>query len=186
MRGTAAAPARISAVLVVAAVPVLVHLAIFEISRSHADSVLSIGGVVKFGLVTAVAATHWAIYGGLLVTFGLTLRPGREALITTIARRMLGELPDALARYTRGVTWAWCCFFAGQLVTSIGLFFFAPLVVWSFFVNVLDLPLVAAMFGAEYLFRLRWVPNAPRHSMAEMVRMVADIRKPPRETAGFS
>lgn len=184
MRETAAA--RIPAVLAVAAVPISVHIAIVEMSRGHFGGILSIGGLLKFGLVSAAAVTHWVIYSGLLLTFGLTLRPGREALITMLARRMHGPLSGELRRYTRRVTYAWCCFFACQLAASVGLFFFAPLVVWSFFVNILDLPLVAAMFVAEYLFRLCYVPDAPRHSVGEIIRMVGDIRKAPKETAGAS
>lgn len=185
MRETAATLVRIPTIVAVAAVPLLVNLAIVRLSHWHVGSFLSIGGFLKFGFIAASAATHWTIYSGLLLTFGLTLRPGREALITTMARKMHGQVTDELRGYTRRVTWAWCCFFASQLAISIGLFFFAPIVIWSFFVNILDLPLVAVMFGAEYLFRLRWMPSAPRHSVAEIVRMVADIRKTPKETAGF-
>lgn len=83
--------------------------------------------------------------------------------------------------YTRRVTWAWCCFFAAQLATSVTLFFFTPVVVWSFFVNVLDLPLVVVMFLAEYRCRLRCLRNPPRHSLTEIIRMVTDVRKPLEE-----
>jgi uncharacterized membrane protein len=128
-------------------------------------------------LVTVSALTHWVIYAGLLATFGSTLRPGRDALITAMARRMHGPISDELAVYTRRVTWAWCGFFAVQLTTSVGLFVFAPLVVWSFFVNVLDIPLVATMFGAEYACRLHCLSDPPRHSLAAIVDMIADAGK---------
>ena len=71
-------------------------------------------------------------------------------------------LPRGVAVYTRRVTQAWSLFFAGQLVTSAALLAFAPRPVWSLFVNVLDLPLVALMFVAEYACRLRLVSREHR------------------------
>jgi uncharacterized membrane protein len=167
-----------------AAIPVLFHLAIFETRHVPLALVPRFGPLLKLGFVTSSALAHWAIYSSLLVMFALTLRPGREPLITAMARRLHGTLPDELARYTRRVTLAWSCFFAAQLTSSIALFLFAPLVVWSFFVNILDLPLVAAMFAAEYATRLRVLRNPPRHSLAVILAMVADIRKPQEEPAG--
>jgi uncharacterized membrane protein len=111
------------------------------------------------------------------------LRPGREALITGMARRMHTPFTDELAVYTRRVTIAWAGFFAAQLVTSIALFCFAPLVVWSLFVNILDFPLVAAMFAAEYAVRLRCLRDPPRHSLAAIAAMIADIRTKPEPAA---
>jgi hypothetical protein len=172
---------RFPAVLALVLAPVLVHLAI--VATSHAS--LGVGGVLRFGFVTAAAVTHWAIYSGLFLTFALTLRPDRDALITAMARRLYGAIPDELARYTRRVTWAWSCFFVAQLTTSVVLFFFAPLVVWSFFVNILDLPLVAAMFLAEYLCRIRCLSDPPRHSLSDIIRMISDVRKSTEEPAGF-
>ena len=182
MRAISAARGRIPAVLALVLVPLMVHLTIVE--TSHAS--LGVGGILKIGFVTASAVTHWGIYSGLFLTFTLTLRPDRDALITAMARRLYGTIPDELARYTRRVTWAWSCFFVAQLAMSVALFFFAPLVVWSFFVNILDLPLVAAMFLAEYLCRVRCLSDPPKHSLTDIIRMIADVRKSTEEPAGFS
>ena len=54
------------------------------------------------------------------------------------------------------MTRAWSLFFAGQLAGSLVLLVFAPRWAWSLFVNVVDLPLVAAMFGAEFTCR-KWM-----------------------------
>ncbi|HEY1857076.1 hypothetical protein [Acidocella sp.] len=159
------------------------HLTIVETSHVRLAPVLSFGVLFKLGFVTVSALMHWAIYSGLFLMFARTLRRGREPLITAMARRMHGDLSGELALYTRRVTIAWACFFAVQLVTSIALFCFAPLVVWSFFVNILDIPLVVAMFSAEYACRLRCLQNPPRHSLAVILNMVAEIRKPREETA---
>lgn len=182
MGGGAAARRRLP-VIALGLIPVLFHLAIVETSGVRLAFAPSFAALFKLGFVTASALTHWAIYGSLLLTFGLTLRPGRDPLITAMTRRLHGAIPDELAVYTRRVTVAWCCFFAAQLTTSITLFCFAPLVVWSFFVNILDIPLVATMYAAEYFVRLRCLRNPPRHSLSVILTMIADVRKPREETA---
>lgn len=183
MAVAAATRTRLSAITAVAVVPLVFHVVIVETSRIHFASPLSLGALFRTGFVTASALTHWAIYSGLLLTFGLTLRPGREPLITAMARRLHGAIPDELVVYTRRVTIAWCCFFAAQLTASITLFLFAPLVIWSFFVNVLDIPMVVVVFSAEYLCRLHCLRNPPRHSLAMILDMVAEVRKPRAEPA---
>jgi len=182
----AATRTRLSSLMALGVVPVLSHLVIVETRPIHFGYVLTCGAIFKLGFVTLSALTHWAIYGGLLFTFALTLRPGREALITTMARKMHGPIADEVVAYTRGVTIAWCCFFTTQLVTSIALFLFAPWAVWSFFVNVLDIPLVLAMYSAEYLWRLHRLRNPPRHSLAMILGMVAEVRKLREEPASSS
>jgi uncharacterized membrane protein len=183
MRNAAARCKLLLPVLALCTLPVVFHLTIVETSHIRLAPVLSFGVLFKFGFVTVAALMHWAIYSSLLLMFGRTLRRGREPLISAMARRMHGELSGELVLYTRRATIAWTCFFAGQLVTSIGLFCFAPLVVWSFFVNILDIPLVAAMFSAEYACRLRCLENPPRHSLAAILKMITEIRKPGAETA---
>jgi hypothetical protein len=160
-----------------ALLPILFHIVIVETGHTPLALVPRIGPLCKLGFVTASALTHWAIYTTLFLTFAVTLRPGHEPLITGMARRLHGPLGREMVVYTRRVTIAWSCFFLAQLAASIILFCFAPLVVWSFFVNLLDLPLVAAMFAAEYVVRLRCLRDPPRHSFAAIAGMVADIRK---------
>ncbi|HKR19253.1 MAG TPA: hypothetical protein VJS41_03840 [Stellaceae bacterium] len=186
MAVAAATRARLSAIAALAVVPVVFHVIIVETSRIHFASPLSLGALFRSGFVTVSAFTHWAIYGGLLLTFGLTLRPGRDPLITAMARKLHGPISGELVIYTRRVTMAWCCFFAAQLATSITLFVLAPLVVWSFFVNVLDIPMVVAMYTAEYFCRLHCLKDPPRHSLATILDMVADVRKPREERASSS
>jgi len=171
-------------IIALIAVPVLSHVAIVETRQIHMGLVPRVGPLFKLSFVTVSALSHWTIYSALFLTFALTLRKGHDPLICAMARRLHGKLPDELARYTRRVTIAWSCFFLAQLVTSILLFAFAPLVVWSFFVNILDIPLVAAMFAAEYAVRLRTLSDPPRHSFSAIMSMIADARKPREEPAG--
>jgi uncharacterized membrane protein len=114
--------------------------------------------------------SHAALYCGLLVLFGRTLLPGREALVSRLARRFRDPLPPAVARYTRGVTWAWCLFAGGQLAGSAALLLWGREAVWSLFINALDLPLVVAMFAAEYACRLVMVAPADRVGPLEAIR----------------
>ena len=172
---TAARPP-LPAMMALCIVPVLLHLAIVTTTHVRLGWAAGFGAVFKLGFVTVAALGHWGIYGSLLLTFGLTLRPGHEPLITAMARKLHGPIPEELAIYTRRVTIAWCGFFATQLALSVMLFCLAPLVVWSFFVNILDIPLVAAMFAAEYAVRLRSLRDPPRHSLSVILNMVAESR----------
>ncbi len=170
--------------LALIAVPVLSHVAIVETRQIHMGLVPRFLPLFKLSFVTVSALSHWAIYSALFLTFALTLRKGHDPLICAMSRRLHGPLTHELAQYTRRVTIAWSCFFLAQLVTSILLFAAAPLVVWSFFVNILDIPLVAAMFAAEYAVRLRVLRDPPRHSFSAIISMIADARKPREEPAG--
>lgn len=106
----------------------------------------------------------------MLWVFGRTLRPGREALITRVARYVHGTLPDEVAAYTRRVTWAWSVFFAGMVIVSASLFVLAPLTVWSLFANVLNLPLLVIMFFGEYAWRALRHPHFARASFPAVVQ----------------
>jgi uncharacterized membrane protein len=110
------------------------------------------------------------IYLLLLWWFGRTLSPGREALVTGLARYVHGTLPPEIEAYTRRVTWAWCVFFAAMAFTSVTLFALAPLEVWSLFANVLTTPLVALMFVAEYIYRISRYRNFAHVSLLGTVR----------------
>jgi uncharacterized membrane protein len=121
---------------------------------------------------------HATAYASLLAWFAGSLRPGREPVITGFARRVRRTMPDRVVRYTRRVTMAWCGFFALQLAMSALLLAFAPQAVWSMFVNLLNLPLIAAMMLGE--FACRWVlfRNEPHTSLATTLRSLKSMRAP--------
>ena len=184
MRKAFAVCIRLLYVLLFCTIPISVHLAIVETSHLRLALRANPGTLFKLGIVTVSAMTHWAIYLGLLLTFAQTLQSGREPIITAVTRRLHGPIAADLVSYTRSVTIAWCGFFAAQLAISLILFFFAPLVVWSFFVNILDIPLVVTMYAAEYLFRLHYLQDPPRHSLAMILSMITDMRKSRNGAAG--
>lgn len=106
----------------------------------------------------------------LLVLFGRTLAPGRMPLCSRFAAAVHGPLEPRVARYTRQVTVAWTVFFAAMTMISAALFAFASTEVWSAFANLVSLPLLALMFIAEYMVRLRVLPDIPHTSIMSAVR----------------
>ena len=125
------------------------------------------------GLLAVSGITHAAINGMLLALFAATLAPGRTPLVVAMGRRLDPHFTPAIARYACAVTWAWVAFFAGQIVVSGLLLVMAPRTAWSFFVNILDLPLVAAMFVIEDLVR-RW--RFPGHPHVSLRSLAAALR----------
>lgn len=123
----------------------------------------------KVGLLAVNGLAHATLNLFLLWLFGRTLLRGREPLITQIASHIKGQLTPDVALYTRQATIAWCVFFTLQVVTSLSLYAFAPVAVWSLFINVLDLPLLALMFIAENTYRtLRF----PHHSRTPIMKVI--------------
>lgn len=127
---------------------------------------------------------HLAMFVALAAWFGASLRPGRDALVTRFALRVEGTLSPAGLAYTRRVTLAWSLFSAGLAGASTLLFFLGPLTWWSLFANLLTLPLVAAMFVAEYLVRIRVCPELGHGGVLRgVLRSVLAYRRP-RTPAG--
>ena len=135
-------------------------------SRSGSiKGLIVLASVVLIGLVwlywTQISThAHWVYLLQHLLTnallgaiFAFSLTGGRLAVVTRLALKVHGSLPESMERYTRQVTIAWVIFFIGVCVVSLLLFFGSTLEVWSFFANILAFPLVALMFLAEYQIR---------------------------------
>ncbi len=91
---------------------------------------------------------------GLLAVFGASLRHGAVPLVERLMRiAYAGALPPGLASLARRLTWLWVVFFAGMVLLSVALAHWAPLAVWSLFVNVLYYFFVAAMLILQHLYR---------------------------------
>jgi len=116
------------------------------------------------GRGVAVAAViaglgHAALYGTLFVAFARSLRPGRAALVTTLAQRINPRFRAGMVPYTRAVTWVWTCFFAAQLAGSAMLLLFAPREWWLWWVSTLHGPMAIGLALAEFLVRRRRFPG---------------------------
>jgi uncharacterized membrane protein len=112
-----------------------------------------------------------SVYGLLGFTFGKSLMPRRVALCTQLADKEHGPLSAQEVRYTRQVTAAWTVFFCVINAVSILLFVAAPLRIWSLFINFCVLPLVGAMFIAEYQIRRRILPGVKRTGLLATLRV---------------
>ncbi len=120
------------------------------------------------------------IYVFLCWAFARTLVPGREALVTRIARLVRdGELPEPLVVHTRRVTWLWAVSLALMAAVSAVLARFAEPATWSFFTNILSYALLAALFVLEYLYRLARYPeirhDTPWRVAAGMVGRAGEV-----------
>jgi uncharacterized membrane protein len=107
-------------------------------------------------------------YAIMALSFGSTLRSGRVALCTQLAAKVHAPLTVRELKYTRSVTVAWVIFFLLNLAATLLIFEFAPLRIWSLFVNFCTLPLILLMFVAEYAVRRVALPRGPRGLMATL------------------
>jgi uncharacterized membrane protein len=110
-------------------------------------------------------------YSLMAASFGVSLLGRRVALCTQLADKVHGPLTPQEVRYTRRVTAAWALFFILITGATFGLFFFAPLRIWSLFANFCVLPLIGLMFVAEYAVRRRALPQVPRRGILAAVRV---------------
>ena len=129
------------------------------------------GGHGRVGLLAVNGLSNATLNLFLLWLFGRTLLAGREPLISQISRQINGELKPEVVEYTRHVTIAWCIFFGLQVVISLLLYSFAPIAAWSFFINVLNLPLLILMFVGEKTYRTLRFPNHPKTSILKAIEV---------------
>ena len=176
MRVVAGSLAKGGVLIALASCPLLIHVALSTDGWAGIASTSNAARFVDISLVAVPATLHTVIYTALLATFGMTLRPGRDALVTALARKLHGAIPDEMETYTRSVTWAWCCFFAAQLATSLALFLWASTAAWSLFVNVLGMPLLVLMFMAEHAYRMVHLRDPPRYTISDVRRMMGYIK----------
>lgn len=117
----------------------------------------------------------------LFMSFGRTLIAGRQPLCLRFARALhAAPLTPQHEIYARRVTVAWTLFFAAMASASTLLFFLAPLATWSVFANLLTLPLIAAMFAAEYCVRLWLLPDEPPAHILGALRAFRNATARPR------
>jgi uncharacterized membrane protein len=112
----------------------------------------------------------------LLMTFARTLTNGRQPLCTRFAEMVHPPLTRQHEIYARKVTVAWALFFASMALTSTLLFFLAPIANWSFFANIMTLPLVALMFVIEYWIRKYTLPEVRNTHILDAVRAFRNAR----------
>jgi len=189
---TSAPTSRWNALVVIG--PMLGLLALFAARRGQ-RLVAAIASLVLVGLVlqawrggglepaTLYLAQHVAVHGALAALFGLTLRPGQEALVTALARRVHGGLTPGMAAYSRKVTIAWSAYFVLMATISIGLFLFAPFAAWALFANLLTPLAMVLMFVGEFLLRYRLHPEFERATLADQLNAYSRRHAAPADRA---
>jgi len=117
---------------------------------------------------------HAGSHALLAIWFGGSLVAARngtgQAVITGLATRLHGPLPPPILRYTERVTGCWTLYFFLMALASCALFAFGSLQAWSTLANLVTMPLVAALFVAEYLVRIRLFPDFQHVSILDGVR----------------
>jgi uncharacterized membrane protein len=114
--------------------------------------------------------------------FASTLLPGRESLITAVARAARPDTPDYLLRYSRTLTVLWASLFAAMALWDGLLATLAPKSWWSFMANLVNYLVVGAFVVGEYVFRRLRFRDYAHPGFAEYVRIVA--RTDPRRLRG--
>lgn len=128
-------------------------------------------------LVMRPGAADWMLaalplVGDVLLAshFGLTLRPGQEALIARYMRADLGAVPPEGRRYARRLTAIWALFLVG-----LGLVHLSALMGgWPGLAASLTLHavLIPALFLAEHPWRARALPGLPVSPLRTLRSMV--------------
>jgi uncharacterized membrane protein len=134
------------------------------------------GGGVAPGSI--YVAQHVAIHVLLAFLFGLTLQPGRESLITALARRVHGGLTVAMEAYSRKVTIAWTIYFVAMAALSLALYALAPFATWATFANLATPLAMLTLFIGEYVLRYRLHPEFERATLSQALRAYADRSTP--------
>jgi uncharacterized membrane protein len=125
-------------------------------------------GWIAAGTTWVLLLQHVGINLLLALVFGRTLAAGQVPLLTRLARIVHGDaISPRVVVYTRNATWAWVAYFVLTSMASLLLFALAPPVVWSGFVNLLSMPLLAAMFAGEFIVRVICIPRSERSGFLE-------------------
>ncbi|MDQ2928180.1 MAG: hypothetical protein M3R22_08440 [Pseudomonadota bacterium] len=119
---------------------------------------------------TLYVTQHVAIHAALAAVFAVTLRPGREPLITALARRVHGRLTPDMVTYSRKVTLVWAIYFVAMGATSIALFVLAPFNLWATFANFGTPVSMTLLFIGEHVLRYRLHPEFERATLGAALR----------------
>ncbi|MES2048371.1 MAG: hypothetical protein V4447_08225 [Pseudomonadota bacterium] len=92
---------------------------------------------------------------GFLVTFGYSLF-FPPSMVERFARMREPNFPSSAVAYTRRVTQVWCGFFIVNGVIAFVTAVWASEAVWSLYTGVISYVLMGALFGVEFLIRLRF------------------------------
>jgi uncharacterized membrane protein len=131
---------------------------------------LKLGGAARWSVAGGLVLVACAIWSNLLLPLKLYPVLVNAALLAGFAwslttpmsavermARLRGEdfAPPAQA-YMRAVTRVWCGFFVANGAIALGTALWSSEAVWSLYTGVISYVLMAILFGAEYLVRMRF------------------------------
>ncbi|MCK5941621.1 MAG: strain DSM, partial [Planctomycetes bacterium] len=109
-----------------------------------------------------ILATPVATNVVLLVSFGVTLRPGSMPMIERFARLQEKELDGEKRAWCRMWTWIWCAFFVANGATAALLALYAEMRWWALYNGLLCYALIGSLFAIEWLLRRVRFPDVRR------------------------
>jgi uncharacterized membrane protein len=131
---------------------------------------LKLSGAARWSVAGALVLVACAVWSNLLLPlklypvlvnlallggFGYTLTTPMSA-VERMARLRGEDFPPVAQAYMRTVTQVWCGFFIINGAIAFGTALWASEAVWSLYTGVISYVLMAVLFGAEYLVRLRF------------------------------
>jgi uncharacterized membrane protein len=131
---------------------------------------LRLSGVARWsvgGALVLVACAIWSnlllplklypvlVSAALLAAFGYSLTTPMSA-VERMARLRGEDFPPVAQAYMRKVTQVWCVFFIVNGLIALCTALWATEALWSLYTGVISYVLMAMLFGAEYLVRLRF------------------------------
>jgi len=112
-----------------------------------------------------------AINIALALRFLVTLRRGREPIISRFARIERGTLEPDLASYTRTLTLVWVLFFAVMALVSVALSVPSPHAAWQLWNGIGNWLCVALLLVGERVYRHARFPQYRHASLMRQLRV---------------
>ena len=149
-------PRWLAGLLLLAAATRLPALRLSGVARwSVGGALLLAGCAVWSNLLLPLKLYPVLVNGALLAGFGYSLGTPVSA-VERMARLGGADFPPAATAYMRRVTQVWCGFFVVNGAIAGATALWASEAVWSLYTGVVSYGLMGALFGVEYLLRLRF------------------------------
>lgn len=149
-------PRWLAGLLLLAAATRLPALKISCVARWSVVGVMLLAAAAVWGNVLLPLKLYPVLINcAMLAAFGYSLI-SPPSMVERLARLREPNLPPAAVGYTRRVTQVWCVFFISNGSIALGTALWASEEVWSLYTGVIAYVLMGALFGGEFLFRLRF------------------------------
>lgn len=149
-------PRWLALVLLLAAATRLPTLAISRVARwSVLAAMLLVVVAVWSNAILPLKLYPVLVNAAMLAAFAYSLM-APPSMVERLARLREPDLPAVAVEYTRRVTQVWCGFFVVNGALAFGTAVWASEAVWSLYTGVISYLLMGALFGIEFLVRLRF------------------------------